>query len=137
MNTISVTTAFVLAVMPLGPQIMSALADSPPKLNVGPSCDAAAKGAISIGRDKAACMGDEAAAQEMLAKNWSQYSGAHETQCVGMTTRSGASSYVELISCLDIMRDADVIRRGDPSYGGGAEKPKRAPSAQRPRRSPT
>ena len=137
MNTISVTTALMLAVMPLGPQIMSALADSPPKLNVGPSCDAAARGAVSIGRDKAACMGDEAAAQESLAKNSSQYSGPHKTQCVGMTTRGGGSSYVELISCLDIMRDAEVIRKTDPYYGGGAEKPKRAPSGQRPRRSPT
>ena len=133
MNTTSLTVAFMLAAMPAGPQIMSALADSPPKLNVGPSCDAAAKGAVSIGRDKAACMGDETAAQEMLAKSWSQYSGAHKTQCVGMTTRGGSSSYVELISCLDIMRDADVIRKADPSYSGGAEKPKRAPSGQRPR----
>ena len=132
MNIVSLTSAFMLAVIP----VMSALADSPPKLDVGPSCDAAAKGALSIGRDKAACMGDEAAAQELLAKNWSQYSGAHKTQCVGMTTRGGGSSYVELISCLDIMRDAEVIRKTDPYYDA-AEKPKRAPSGQRQRRSST
>jgi hypothetical protein len=54
-----------------------------------------------------------------------------------MATRGGSSSYVELISCLDIMRDADAIRKADPYYGGGDEKPRRAPSGQRPRRSPT
>jgi hypothetical protein len=71
-----------------------AVADSPPKLNVGPSCNAAARGALSLGRNAEACMGDERAAQE-LANN----SRAHETQCVGMTTSCGLASYVQLISC--------------------------------------
>jgi len=117
----------VLAVMPLGSPIVSALADGPPRLNVGSSCDAAAKGAISTGRDKESCMDDELAAQEMLAKNWSQYTRAHKTQCVGMTTQRGPS-YVELISCLDIMRDADAIRKADPFSGLTDQGPKRAPS---------
>jgi hypothetical protein len=106
---------------------VSARADGPPKLNIGSSCDAAAKGAISAWRDKEACMGDELAAQEMLAKNWAQYSRAHKTQCVGMTTQGGPS-YVELISCLDIMRDADAIRKSNPFFGPPEQEPKRAPS---------
>jgi hypothetical protein len=73
-------TTIVLAVIPLGSQVVSALADSPPKLNIGSSCDAAAKGAISAGRDKEACLGDELAAQEMLVKNWAQYSRAHKPE---------------------------------------------------------
>ncbi len=70
-------------------------------------------------------MGDELAAQEMLAKKWTQYSRAHKTQCVGMTTQGGPS-YVELISCLDIMRDADAIRKADPFLGLPDQEPKRA-----------
>ena len=54
-------------------------------------------------------MGDERVAQDQLTNNWSQYSRAHKTQCVGMTTSGGPSSYVELISCLDIMKDAAAI----------------------------
>jgi hypothetical protein len=57
-------TTIVLAVTPLESQVVSALADSPPKLNIGPSCDAATKGAISAGRDKEACLVDELAARE-------------------------------------------------------------------------
>ena len=72
--TASALSTIVLAVIPLGSQVVSALADSPPKLNIGASCDAAAKGAISAGRDKEACLGDELAAQGMLPKNWTQYS---------------------------------------------------------------
>jgi len=127
LTTSAFATTIVLAVTPLGSQVVSAPADSPPKLNVGSSCDAAAKGAISAGRDKEACRGDEPAAQEMLARNWAQYSRAHKAQCVGMTTRGG-SSYVEPISCLDIMRDADAIRKADPFFGLLDQEPKRAPS---------
>lgn len=70
--------------------------------------------------------GDELAAPEMLAKNWAQYSCAHKTQCVAMTTQGGPS-YVELISCLEIMRDADAIRNAAPSFGLTDQDPKRAP----------
>jgi hypothetical protein len=43
----------------------------------------------------------------------SQYSRAHKTHCVGMTTTAGSSSYVELISCLDIMKAAATISKAD------------------------
>jgi hypothetical protein len=114
---IAFAVGIALVVISLGSQIGLAVADSPPKLNAGPSCDAAARGAISNGRDKAACMGDERQAEDVLTKNWSQYTGAHKTQCVGMTSRGGSPSYVELISCLDIMRDAAAINKVDPLFG--------------------
>ena len=98
----------------LGAQTVLALADSPPKLNVAPSCDAAARGAIVAGRDREACMGDERAAQDILTKGWDKFAPADKTQCVGMTTNGGPPSYVELLSCLEIMRDARNIRNADP-----------------------
>jgi hypothetical protein len=88
-----------IVVMSLGSQVGFAVADSPPKLNVGPSCNAPARGALSLGRNAEACMGDERVAQDQLANNSSQYSRAHKSQCVGMTTSCGPSNYVELISC--------------------------------------
>jgi hypothetical protein len=127
LTTSAFATTIVLAVIPLGLQVVSALADGPPKLNIGSSCDAAAKGAVSAGRDEEACLGDELAAQEMLARNWAEYSRAHKTQCVAMTTQGGPS-YVELISCLDIMRDANAIRKADSFFGLPDQEPKRAPS---------
>jgi hypothetical protein len=90
-----------------------ALADSPPKLDVSPSCDAAARGAISAGRDKEACLVDERTAEGVLAQNWSKYDAADKTQCVGNVKTGGPASYVELLSCLEIMRDAKAIRQGD------------------------
>jgi hypothetical protein len=92
----------------------AAAAEGPPNLNVAPSCDAAARGAIVIGRDKEACMGDERTAQDTLKQNWSKYSAADKTQCIGNVRTGGPASYVELLSCLEIMRDAKSIREGEP-----------------------
>ena len=100
-------------VLMLGLPAAIALADSPPKLNVAPSCDAAARGAISAGRDKEACLVDERTAEGVLAQNWSKYDPADKTQCVGNVKTGGPASYVELLSCLEIMRDAKAIRQGD------------------------
>jgi len=45
--------------------------------------------------------------------NWSKYDPADKTQCVGNVKTGGPASYVELLSCLEIMRDAKAIRQGD------------------------
>jgi hypothetical protein len=103
-----------LVTLSLGLQIAIARADSPPRLNVAPSCEAAARGAISAGRDKEACLADEHAAEGVLSQNWSKYNGADKTQCIGNVKTGGPASYVELLSCLEIMRDAKAIRESDP-----------------------
>ena len=116
-----------LVALSLGSQVGLAIADGPPKLNVVPSCDGATRSSINTGRDNEACMGDERDARDMLTKNWSQYSRAHKTQCVGMATRGGPSSYVELISCLDIMKDAAAIyyeeSKGESAESTGKPQP--------------
>src|SRR5215475_5598224 len=129
-TTLAFAGSVALAVMLFGSQVWSARADGPPKLNVERSCIAAANGAISTGRDQEACMSDERTAHETLTHHWSQYSPAHRTQCVGMTTQGGPS-YVELISCLEIMRDAAAIQKTDSLVDEAGAKPKPAPSNPR------
>jgi hypothetical protein len=107
-----------------------ALADEPPKLNVAPSCEAAARGSVVIGRDKAACMGDENAALAVLKQNWSKYASVDKTQCIGNVQTGGPASYVELLSCIEIMRDAKQIRNAGPldsadAPGGLPDQPSR------------
>src|SRR5437899_5126006 len=103
-----------VVVLMLGLPAATASADGPPKLDVTPSCNAAARGAISAGRDKEACLVDERTAEGVLAQNWAKYDAADKTQCVGNVKTGGPASYVELLSCLEIMRDAKAIRQGDP-----------------------
>jgi hypothetical protein len=104
-----------IAVLLIGLPAAAALADNPPKLDVTISCNAAARGAISAGRDTESCLADERAALDLLAKGWSDFNAAHKTQCIGNVKTGGPPSYVELLSCLEVMRDAKKFREsGDP-----------------------
>src|SRR6516162_4931155 len=94
-------------------QNVRASAGGPPPLNVGPSCDAASRGAVILGRDKKACLADETTAQDTLKQNWSKYAAADKSECIGMVTTGGPASYVELLSCVEILRGARNIRNTD------------------------
>ena len=67
-----------------------------------------------LGRDKKACLADETTAQDTLNQNWSKYAATDKNECVGMVTTGGPPSYVELLSCVEILRDARNIRNADP-----------------------
>ena len=95
-------------------QIPRGRGGGPPTLQVGSSCEAAGRGAIVLGRNKEACLADESTAQDTLKQNWSKYSATDQSQCVGMVKTGGPASYVELLSCLEIMRDARNIQNVDP-----------------------
>ena len=82
-------------------------------LRVGPSCEAAGRGAVVLGRNKEACLADETTAQDTLKQNWSKYVASDKSDCVGMVRTGGPASYVELLSCVEILRDARNIRNAD------------------------
>jgi hypothetical protein len=88
-------------------------AGGPPTLQVGSSCEAAARGSVVLGRDKKACLADETTTQDTLKQNWSKYAASDKNECVGMVKTGGPPSYVELLSCVEILRDARNIRNGD------------------------
>jgi hypothetical protein len=116
------------AVLLLGLSAAAAFADSPPMLDVTPSCDAAARGAnISAGRDKESCLSDERVAKDKLIKDWSDFNAADKVQCVGSVRTGGPASYVELLSCLEVMRDAKKYREG----GGPLALPERPATGRR------
>jgi hypothetical protein len=87
---------------------------SAPTLQVEPSCEAAGRGAIVLGRNKEACLADETTAQDTLKQNWSKYVASDKSDCLGMVTTGGPASYVELLSCVEILRDARNIRNAAP-----------------------
>jgi hypothetical protein len=94
----------------IGTQAGLAVAAGPPKLDIRPSCEAAVRYALTAGRDEKACFDDERTAQDAVTKGWSQYSADDKAQCVGMVNAGGPPSYVELQSCLEMMRDAAAIQ---------------------------
>jgi hypothetical protein len=52
-------------------------------------------------------------AQDTLRQNWPKYASADKSDCIGMVTTGGPASYVELLSCVEILRDARNIRNAD------------------------
>ncbi len=68
-------------------------------------------------RDKKACLGDETTAQDTLRQNWPKYAAGDKSDCIGMVTTGGPASYVELLSCVEILRDARNIRNADALEG--------------------
>jgi hypothetical protein len=86
----------------------------PPTLQVGPSCEAAGSGSVVAGRNKDSCLADETTAQNTLKQNWPRYLAADKSDCVTLENSGGPASYVELLSCLEVMRDARTIQNEDP-----------------------
>ena len=107
------TASILTALSALAVEAQVARADSPPRLKVESSCEAAGRGAIVLGRNKEACLADETTAQDTLKQNWSKYGASDKSDCVGMVTTGGPASYVELLSCVEILRDARNIRNAD------------------------
>jgi hypothetical protein len=103
-------------------------AEGPPNLNAEPSCraaaDAAAMGSIGGGgnvRDLASCMRDENEARDQLGKEWAQFSPSEQQRCTSETKMGGSPSYVELLVCLEMIRDAK--NPGGSTSPGGAVEP--------------
>ena len=82
------------------------VADTVPKLNVEPSCRAAASAEISISanRNENSCLKDEATAHDLLAQQWTQYKPQQRANCVSLSSTGGYPSYVEVLTCLEMSK---------------------------------
>jgi hypothetical protein len=69
--------------------------------------------AFRLTRARLCCLGDEITAQDTLRQNWSKYAAADRSDCIGMVTTGGPPSCVELLSCVEILRDARDVRNTD------------------------
>lgn len=102
----SVVAAF--AVIAAGP----ALAQGIPNLNVDPVCHGIAQqsGAPSEkgGPDLAfsQCVKSEQAMRQKLAKEWTTFIARERTACIGGETSAMLPSYTDLVTCLEMARDA-------------------------------
>ena len=88
-----------------------ALSDDVPELNVDPVCRAIAQQAKDPGErggpDLAysACVKSEQAMRQKLSKEWGSFAPADKSHCVG-SEKGGYASYTDLITCLEMARDA-------------------------------
>jgi hypothetical protein len=87
-------------------------ADSVPKFDIERTCRQATTAANLPGRDSTACQRDEDNAHSNLKNDWSQYSAQDRSRCSGFVMTGGAPSYVELLTCLEMAKQAKELREG-------------------------
>ena len=104
------------AALALGSSLITVAANgNVPKLNVEPSCKAAGVEGMIVGRTTESCLNDEKAAHDQLTKDWGSYSAGDKSHCLTMVSTGGDPSYVELLSCLEMSRDAKKIAQERPT----------------------
>jgi len=83
--------------------------NSIPNFNVERTCRPASVAAVSPGRDASACQRDEQDARSKLEKEWDQYTAAQRSKCSGFAALDGAPSYIELLTCLEMAKQAKEL----------------------------
>jgi hypothetical protein len=108
--------------MMVGGHLLIAVVDKVPDLNFQPICRQSGPGNLAGKDDIRTCLEDEGAARDALAKQWSQFESADRTRCIRLSTTNGSASYVEVLTCLEMDRDAKKLRRTTGAALGAAEQ---------------
>jgi len=95
------TFIFALAaIVPAFAMDRAGAADEIPAFDIARNCKAETAGASVSG--PASCARDETQAKNQLSERWSSYGASQKKECVGESTTGGESSYVELLTCLEM-----------------------------------
>jgi len=90
------------AVLVVTPFIIG-VADEVPKFNLNTTCSGSS--------DR--CVQSETAAHDDLAKQWAQFPAADRARCVQLATTSRMLSYVQVLTCLEMAREARRLNAPD------------------------
>jgi hypothetical protein len=82
-----------------------AVSDTVPRFDTVRECNF--EGGPSV--DVARCSRDEAAALRQLQEAWAQYAGADRKACTVEATIGSFTSYVDLLTCLEMTHDAKSV----------------------------
>jgi hypothetical protein len=92
-------------------------ADGVPTFDVEPFCREVARLAAPVG-DVDGCLREEREAREQLVKQWSQFPAADRAYCQELHTVGGSTTYTELLTCLELQRDARNLREKEQGTAG-------------------
>src|SRR5262245_8295819 len=85
------------------------VADTVPRFNLDQTCRAAGEVSTSLGRSPGDCKRDEEDAHGKLQQDWTQYTSEQRTGCVRFSSLGSAPSYVELLTCLEMAKQAKEL----------------------------
>jgi hypothetical protein len=83
-----------------------AVSDTVPNFDIVKECRFEGASSVEYGR----CSNDEGSALQTLVQGWARFAGADKKSCVAMTMVGGFTSYVELLTCLEMARDSRSTR---------------------------
>lgn len=83
-----------------------------PNINPEPSCRSAAARVAPIA-DLEVCMRKERAARDRLVRFWGEFSAGDKATCIPLATAGGNPTYTELLTCLEVERDARRLRESE------------------------
>ena len=83
------------------------VADAVPKFDIAQEC----KAESDIKAVQESCMTHERRAFDQLKKEWPQYGASEKAQCNREVSAAPPHSYVELLTCLEMARDANKKSR--------------------------
>ena len=92
-----------------------------PDLDIGRSCRAAATAEHRADRSEDACRRDENRARDELQRKWPGFAAAEQARCTSLSHRGGSPSYVELLTCLEVAKQANHLP-DDSGLKGGVER---------------
>ena len=96
------------------------VADAVPKFNVEKTCLPAAAASVAPGRGSADCQRDENEARAKLDQDWAQYNAGQRAQCVQFSLLGSTPSYVELLTCLEMAKQARELPEASKMGTSGA-----------------
>ncbi len=95
-----------LPVVILGTQFLVPVNEQVPTLDVAASCRAAATAGMAADESYRNCMSDEHSARQELLRSWTSFAASDRSRCTTEASGDGLPSYVELLVCLQMSRDA-------------------------------
>jgi hypothetical protein len=99
-------TLFASSSLFVSSSLLVAVANDVPIFNLGPTCAGAAPTAGGGGRGSDVCQRSELAARDQLAQHWSDFLPADRRRCVELTHMARMPSYVQVLTCLEMAREA-------------------------------
>jgi hypothetical protein len=94
------------------------VADGVPAFDVAAHCRRVASEAAPIG-DPQACLHEEQEARAQLVAQWTQFPAADRTYCRQLTTLGAEPTFTELLTCLELRREARRLRDKENGTTGG------------------
>lgn len=105
-----------IATLALATHLTVAVADDVPNFDVEPLCRGIAQqGGLDLEPNKTAqqsiesCVRDEMDVRKKLVQEWPTFMAADKANCAGEAGAGGVPSYTELLTCLEMARDAQKL----------------------------